>query len=114
MRGIVREVGVHLQDVLVVARQRPPEAGNVRRAESHLPGSGEQMHASVDRGDLLHDGTGAVGRPVVDHEHVDARVLLEHGLDQPPNILPFVERRDDDERASGPFVRVRRHVGDAP
>ena len=42
---------------------------------------------------------GSVGRPVVDDQDLEPRVLREHRLDQPRDVLALVVGRDDDEGA---------------
>ena len=99
MRRIVREVGVHLEHEVVVALERPAKAGEVRGAQSHLSRALEDVHARVRRHDRVDDRRRAVRRPVVDDQDLESRILAQHRLDQPGDVLALVVRRDDDERA---------------
>ena len=93
----MRKVGVHLEDVFVVALQRPAESRQVRRAQPHLLRAMQRMHAIVACRDLVDDGAGAVRRAVIDHQHRESRILREHGIDDPGDVLALVVRGDDDQ-----------------
>ncbi len=83
------EVGVHLEYVEIVRTlQRPFESGYVGSAESLFSGALHQMYAA---GTFLlflsHDIGGAVGRAVVDHEHIKRVRQIHHRVDYSGDIL---------------------------
>ena len=86
------EVGVHLEDVLVVALQRPFETGDVGGAQSELPLSlmDEQSVAELCCHEPLHDGCGAVGRPVVNDQYMETFLQPEDGPDDFLDVLLLV------------------------
>src|SRR5690606_11155194 len=102
--GAVRPVGVHLDDGVVVALERPPEAVEVGAPEPLLAGPVQHVQARVGRRCLLGPLTGAVGRGVVDDEHADVGDALAQRGERGGQRLPLVVRRDDDER---PHRRTR-------
>ena len=97
--GVVAEVGVHLEDVVVLPFQGPAEAGDVGSAQSELSLALEDEepvgklvgHQSFD--DLCR----AVGRPVVDDEDMETFLQAEDGADDFLDILLLVVGRDDDD-----------------
>ena len=99
VRRVVREVGVHLEDVAGAGRERAREARQVGRAEALAHGPVQHLDlARVRRGQLVGDGAGAVGGVVVDDEHPKAlgRDLAEHatrGGDDGLEVLGLVEGR---------------------
>jgi hypothetical protein len=99
--GVVREVGVHLEDdVGLQLAQRVPHAADVGGAEA-APLALEQVHVRVAALRLAHDAGGAVGRAVVDDE--DRAVVPGAGerrlqrVDQATDVLGLVVRRQDDD-----------------
>ena len=106
--GIVREVGVHLEDVLVIALERPAEAGDVGGAQAHLPapaGGGERASSAAMM--LVDDLPRPVRRAVVDDQHVERRILREDRRNQAGNVVAFVVGRDDHEGAIRQLVSGR-------
>ena len=92
--GIVAEVGIHLEDIVVAGVERAAEALDVGRAETELAGTlGEQHAARILRHLLAHDGGSAVGRVVVNHEHVEAVRQFHHCVDDCRRILSLVVHR---------------------
>ena len=71
--GVVREVGIHLEDVVVAVLKRPLEACDVRRAKTQLATAleDEEAVAELITDEVLHDGCSAVGTTVVDDEDVE-------------------------------------------
>ena len=99
MRRVVREVGVHLEDEIVLPLESPPETGHVRGPEAELFGAPKNVNARVRRDDSVDDFPCSVGRPVVHNEDLEAGILGQHGLGQASDVFSLVVRRDDDERA---------------
>ena len=88
----MREVGVHLDDVVIAMLQRPFEPGNVGGAEAQLASALHQMHTlGVLANEFAHDGGSAVGRTVVNHKHVEL-VLgdFEHSLGDGTDVFLLV------------------------
>ena len=84
--GIMAEVGVHLEDILIVVLQCPLEALDIRSAESELAGTlnDEETSGKLIRHQSLYDCSRAVGRAVVDDE--DMKLLVEL-VDSPNDFL---------------------------
>jgi len=78
--GVVREVGVHLEDVVVAVLKRPLEACDVGCAEAQLAAALEDEEAVGEfvADEALHDGCGAVGTAVVDYKNVETLLKCEH------------------------------------
>ena len=78
----------------------PSESRRCRRCPA--PSSSRalmKVDARVRRHDAFNDRRGAVRRAVVDDQYVERRILREHRIDEPCDVLAFVVRRDDDDRA---------------
>ena len=77
---VVAEVGVHLEYVFILVLQRPLEARDVSRAKPQLARAldDEQAVAKLAVNQAMHDGGGAVGRAVVNHEDVETLFQREH------------------------------------
>jgi hypothetical protein len=99
MRRVVREVGVHLEDEVILPLESPPETGDVRRPKAELLGAPKNVNARVRRDNPVDDLPCSVGRPVVYNEDLEARILGQHRLGQASDVFSLVVRRDDDERA---------------
>ena len=71
--GVVREVGIHLEDVVVAVLKRPLEACDVRCAKTQLAAALEDEEAVTEliTDEVLHDGCSAVGTTIVDDEDVE-------------------------------------------
>ena len=111
--GIVREVSVHLEDVIVLVVECPAEACDVGGAESELAGPFDDKQAvgELRLHETMHDLRGAVGGAVVDDEDVelvacrlhspitgidDGLAECENGTDDFLDVLLLVVGRDDD------------------
>jgi hypothetical protein len=97
-RRIVAEVRIHLEDVRVVAFERPLEAGEVGFAESLLAGPVQDVHAGIARGSGIGELPRAIGRIVVHDQHLDLRNDVEDAVQQRRQIFPLVIGRNDDQR----------------
>ena len=91
----MREVSVHLEDEVVLSLERPAETGYVGGPQSQLLRSMDYVDLGVVRRDRVDDRTGPVGRPIVDDQNLDARILSEHRGDQPRDVEALVVRRND-------------------
>ena len=88
---VVREVAVHLEHVLGVARQQLAETREVGRTEALLVFPVEDRDPVALGGESVGEFAGAVGRVVVDHEHADSQWLER--VEHPREVLPLVVRR---------------------
>lgn len=91
----MREVGVHLEDVLVVTRQSPLETVDVGRAEAELAFPlfdekpvGKLLHQT------LHDVSRAVRTVVFDDKDVKLHWKVEDVADDLLDVLLLVVSRD--------------------
>ena len=93
----MREVGIHLNDVLVAVIKRPLEASDVGSAQSLLARSLEDVDAVGAFGNhRVHDGACAIRRIVIDNEHIKLVLgQVEHGVDDGSDILLLVISRND-------------------
>ncbi len=100
------EVGVHLEDELRTGLQGLAKAGEVRLGQAFLARAVEHLHLRVLAGELVGQPAGAVRRVVVDHEYVQAKVVLgrdgEDALHGQRQSLALVVGGEDD----GPHGRI--------
>src|SRR5512138_2407469 len=99
MRRVVREVRVHLEEPVVAALETPAEAGDVGGAEPQLPCPMHHMDAAGLGREPVGDFAGAVRRCVVDDEHLEALILLEHERDDARQVLALVVCGNDHQPA---------------
>src|SRR5262249_62143230 len=88
--GPGRAVGVHLDDHVVAALERPGEAGDIGAAKPRLFGPVHDLHVLVGLGQLVREVPGAVGTVVVDHQHVRVGDGLPDPADADLQVLPLV------------------------
>ena len=95
---IVGEVGIHLEDILIVALQGPLEAGDVSRAKTQLacPLYHEQAVTKL-RHERFHDVGGAVGAVVVDNQNIERHRQVKDIADNLLDVLFLLVSRDDDQ-----------------
>ena len=96
--GIVRVVGVHLEDELVAVLDGIVKAEYVRGAQAHLAGAVQRADPRIRRADLVDELAGAVGRVIVDDQDVGLGREAQDVRDQAGDILALVIGRDDDQR----------------
>ena len=97
--GIVREVCVHLKDEGVVALERPLEPRQIRTAKSLLPCAMKHMNARIGGGQLIGELSGAVGRVVINHQHVESLILRKDQRHDASDVFTLVVGRYDHEGA---------------
>ena len=94
----MREVGIHLEYVVVAVLDSPLETADVGGAEAELAGA---LYHEEALGELLlqflDDGGGAVGRAVFDDEDIEGLLQTKDGADDVLNILFLVIRGDDND-----------------
>ena len=95
--GVVTEISIHLEDVLVVSLQSPLKACDIGRAQSQLALAlnDENPVAELSSHHPPDDGGCAVGGPVVDDKDMETLVQGEYRTDNLFDILLFVIRWDD-------------------
>ena len=103
---VVRKIAVHLANVVIAALEGPVKAGKIGTTEALLLRAMEHVHPIVLDGQTIGDLARAVGRAIVDHEHVtnDRRTLARDAncLDHVLEVLAFViGRQTDDETLCG-------------
>ncbi len=96
MLGLVRAVGVHLDDGVVPGVEGPAEALEVRRAQALLLGPVDDVDLRVLRGEGVGDRAGPVGRAVVEDDDVDVRHLVPDATDHDRQRVVLVVGRDED------------------
>ena len=94
---IVREIGVHLEDMLITPREGVVEAGPIRRAQALFASAVQHRHPLWEAGgERFRELASAVWRVVVDDQHVKCALsqdLLHKGL----QVFDFVVGWDDDQ-----------------
>ncbi len=95
---VVREVGVHLEDQVVVPLEGPAEAIEIGAPEAELARPVHHVDPFVPLGDAVGEGAGAVRGGVVDHQDVRVREDLEDSVEEGRQIVSLVVGRGDDER----------------
>ena len=95
--GVVAEVGVHLEDVAIVALQRPFKSCYIGRAQSLFPASldDKQPVGKLGVHQPVHNLRRAVGRSVVNHEYVETLLEGEHRTNNLLDVLFLVVGRND-------------------
>ena len=104
-RGVVAEVGVHLDDDAGAAIERRAEPVEVRPPETLLGLPVENADARVGLGQLVGQAAGAVRRVVVDDEQRRARQGAEDRVGDRADVFGFVIGGEDDPGAE-PELRV--------
>ena len=90
--GVVAEVGIHLEDVVVALLDGPFEAADIGCAQSQLAFALYQMQPSrqLSPHHLLHHRGCAVGASVIDDEHVERLFKSRDRCDDGLYVLDFV------------------------
>ena len=104
--GVVREIGVHLEEAVVAFAQALIERLQIRRSQPELARAVHDSDVVVLGGDGVGQVTGAVGRSVVDDEDVGVGRGCAHPVQKAGEIVTLVVSRRDDE---SPRFAVRRH-----
>jgi hypothetical protein len=101
----VREVRVHLEQVLVAGAQPVAKSLEVSGAEPELAGAVHHRDARVASRQLVEDAAGAVRRVVVHEQDVGVGQHFEDRRGDRADVVALVVRGDDDQRL------VARHFG---
>ncbi len=94
---MVAEVGVHVDEELVVMLDGIAHSRQDRGAQSELPLAVENVDARVRAGQLVGKAAGAVGRIVIDYENIGGRRDRMNLPDQRRQVVALVVRRDRDQ-----------------
>lgn len=98
--GVVREIRIHFEHVVIALGDGVFETGDIGRAESHFLLTFEQVDAVVAAvHHRAHRVPGAVGRIVVHDEHLQALIPREDVRNDVLDVLQLVVGRYDDECA---------------
>jgi hypothetical protein len=95
----VRQVRVHLEEVLVVAAEPPAERLHVRAAEAELAGPVHDADLGVALGHLVGELARSVGRRVVHDQDVGVRRGGAHLGHEAHEVRALVVGRRHDQRA---------------
>lgn len=107
--GIMREVGIHLDDKLIVAFQSPLESVDIGCAQTEFAASALQIDASGVLTHLSAHGIGrAVRRPVINYEKIESVRELHDGIDHFLDILNFIVGRYDNKRITHKYLSLGR------
>ena len=95
--GIVREVGIHLENILIVAFQGPLETCDICRAQSQFssPLNHEKTVSELVH-QRLHDVGSAIWAIVVDNQDIESHGQVEHVANDLLDVLLFFIGGDDD------------------
>ena len=95
---IVREIGIHLEDVVIAVVQGPFESGQIGRAQSLFPAPFKQVQPLRElRLKPFDDDGRPVGGTVVDDEDLEISGEGEHLPGDGFDVLLLVVSRDDDD-----------------
>ena len=91
----MREVAIHLEDLVVATLQCPLEACNIGRTQAELATALHQMYSLAILGNLGADNIGsAIGRTIIDIEEVESPLERHHLVGHTSNILALVIGRN--------------------
>ena len=96
--GIMAEVGIHLEDIVVVSFQCPFETCNIGSPQSQLALTLDDEEPVVEfrRHQSADNGSSSVGRTVVNDKDMETLIQGEYGSDDLRDILLLIVRWDDD------------------
>ena len=90
----MRKIAIHLKNIVIIALQRPLETCNISRSESQLTLALNHMQTLRElRLTLTHNRGRAIGRAIVDNEHIELAVESHHGVNHTRDILYLVVGR---------------------
>ena len=95
--GIMTEVGIHFEDVVVVMLQCPSEPSDIGRTQSEFPAPFDDKETVTElcSHHIPDDGCRPVGGAVVDHENMETSFQGEYRSDNLLDILLLVVGRND-------------------
>ena len=96
--GVMGKVAVHFEDEFVVAFEGPEEARTVRAAQAGFARTMKHLETRFLAGQFVRNLVGPIGGVIVHHEYVDGNGQRKHPLNNPREVVPLVERRNDDRQ----------------
>src|SRR5262249_58180615 len=109
---VVAEVAVHVHEVVVVVLHRVAHGSKNSGAEAELASAVQDVDARVGGGQLVGQLAGAVGRVVVDDQHLGGRQHLPNLREQRREVVALVVGGERDENARGTRGRHGRSFAD--
>ena len=106
--GVMTEVGVHLEDVLIIALERPFETSDIGGAQSLFATALNQEEAVGELVALqpFHDVGRTVGTAVVNYKNMEAFLQAKDGADNLLHVLLLVIRGDNNYRITRMHSRM--------
>ena len=100
VRGIVGEVGIHLDDDVIASRQGPLKTSNIGGPEAQLAGAREEMHLGpilvLHQPDLV---LRTVLAMIIHKQDVNGGSGLKYGCDKDCNVVSLVIGGNNNQRA---------------
>ena len=93
----MREVGIHRDQPAVAPAETEAESVAIRAADPHPAAALVHVDAAEPRAELGGQLRRAVGRAVVDHQHVGGGRVRADALAQLGEVLPLLVGREDDQ-----------------
>ena len=95
--GIVAEVGIHLEDIVVVVLQSPFEPSDISRSQTEFstPFDNKEAVAVFSDHQSTHDSCRTVGRTIVDDKDMETLIQGEYRTDNFLDILLLIIGRND-------------------
>ena len=93
------EVSIHLEDMGVIALQRPPEPRQISPPQPLLTRPMQHKNPPIGRSPRIGQLPGAIGRIVIHHQHIGHRQRRVHRVEQAGQILALVIGRDHHQGA---------------
>ena len=89
----MREIGIHLENILGTVRERPLEPGNIGRAQTLFTCSLNQINAWLISHILPNKFAGPIGRTIIYYQ--DAKLWVgQNACEECADIVAFVIGRD--------------------
>ena len=89
--GIVREVAIHLDNIVIIALQAPAETGQVSRTQAQLTLAAKQVQAiGIILLTLTNDISRAIGRAIVNHQNIKLNGQRKDLIDHCRYVLALV------------------------
>lgn len=98
----VAEVGVHRADVGIALLNTVAKACSVGGAKPQLAGAMQHVHPWIAGSKGIGDGSSAVGRGIINDQHMDITGQTAQALNQPRQVLSFVVSGHNDQRPPMP------------
>ena len=97
IRRRMTKVRIHLENTLIVPFQGPLETCHIRRAQTHLALTANQVHPGVLFRFRLYQISRTIGGTVIHHQNFKAGILFQDSRHNKRDIFLLVIGRDDDQ-----------------